>query len=105
MAQEPAGLRVGDDGALVADGGIVEPGLFEVREDGAVHASRDDEDVDAGSARPRDRRRGARTQHGVLGDQRPVEVACEGRDPVRESGGELYGSVVPGFSPVVALTT
>jgi hypothetical protein len=40
---------------------------------------------------------GARPQDAVLGDQRPVEVAREGGDPLRESVREFdcYGTVPP----------
>jgi hypothetical protein len=40
---------------------------------------------------------GARSQHAVLGDQRPVEIEREGRDAPRERGRELdrYGALPP----------
>ena len=48
---------VGDDRALVADDGIVEPGRLEVRLHAAEHAAGDDDDVDAGVPRRRGSRR------------------------------------------------
>jgi hypothetical protein len=51
------------------------------------------------SGRPRTRERvaGARVQHAVLGDQRPVEVEREGRDVRREAArkNEGYGVLPP----------
>ena len=41
-----------------------------------------------GGAHALDGRAAARVQHGVLADQRPVEVAGEGVDPPREPGRE-----------------
>jgi hypothetical protein len=71
---------VGDDGSLVADDEIVELGLFEIRPDGSEHPPGDDDDVDAAGPRSRERVAGARSQHAVLADQRPVEVEREGGD-------------------------
>jgi len=51
--------------------------------------------VDARRSRPRERVTGARPQHAVLGDQRPVEVEREGGDVRRERGRKLYGAVPP----------
>jgi hypothetical protein len=87
--------RVGDDGSLVADDEIVEPSLFEVRPHRAEHPARDDDDVGAGGVRPRESLSGPWPQHAVLGDERPVEVECEGGDGRRKRGRELYGAVPP----------
>ena len=100
MAQELAGHRVGDDRALVADHWIVEAGLLEVRPDGTEHPSRHDDHVHAARAYAGNRIAGARAEHRVLGDQRPVEVDGECGDVARECAGKLYGGVPP-----VALTT
>ena len=102
VPQELAGHRVGDDGALVADHRIVDPGLEDVRTDRAEHAAGDDDHVDAGRAHRRDRRRGPRSEQRIRGDERPVEVGRERLDLAREVVRELdrsYGV------PPVALTT
>jgi hypothetical protein len=49
----------------------------------------------AGAPGPRERFPGARPQHAVLGDQRPVEIEREGGDVGRKRGRELYGAVPP----------
>jgi hypothetical protein len=95
VEEKLAGRRVGDDGSLVADDEIVEPRLFEVRPHCPEHASRDDDNMGAGRARPRECVSGARPQHAVLGDQRPVEIECESGDGRRKRGRELYGAVPP----------
>jgi len=46
-------------------------------------------------SRSRERLPGARPQHAVLGDQRPVEIEREGGDVRRKRGRELYGAVPP----------
>jgi hypothetical protein len=51
--------------------------------------------VHACGARRRDCGFRARTEDGVLGDQRPVEIDRERRERVRESGREVYGTVPP----------
>ena len=102
VAEELAGRRIGDDGALVADHRIVDPGLEDVRTDRAEHPARDDDHVDAGRAHRRDRGRGPRPQQRVRRDERPVEVRREGLDLAREVVRELdrsYGV------PPVAVTT
>jgi len=38
---------------------------------------------------------GSRPEHAVLGDQRAIEVECEGGDARREARRELYGTVPP----------
>ena len=95
VEQELARRRIGDDGALIADHEVVEPGLFEVRAHRSEHPSGDDDDVGAGRPRPGQRLPRAGTQHAVLGDQRPVEVEREGGYVRRKPGRELYGAVPP----------
>jgi hypothetical protein len=80
VEKELARRGVGDDGSLVADDEIVELRLLEVRPHGPEHPPGDDDDVDAGGPRPRERVASARPQHAVLADQRPVEVEREGGD-------------------------
>src|SRR6266852_2297469 len=102
VAEELAAHRIGDDGALVADDRVVESGLDRVRPRRDEHASRDDDHVRARRADRGDRGARARVEHGVLGDQRPVEIAGEGGDPARKVGRQLqqrYGV------PPVAVTT
>ncbi len=84
VAQEAAGRGLRDHGALVADDGVVEAELAQVRPDRLEHAPRDDEDANAGRTRRREGRARARAEHEVLADQRPVEVAGEGLDRGRE---------------------
>jgi hypothetical protein len=88
---------VGDDRALVADDEIVELRLLEIGPHRPEHPTRDDDDVRAGCARPRERFAGPLAQHAVFGDQRPVEVEREGGDAPRESlrERECYGSLPP----------
>jgi endonuclease YncB( thermonuclease family) len=95
VEEELAGCRVGDDGSLVADHQIVEPGLLEVRPHCSEHASGHDDDVGTGRSGACQRLARARAQQAVLGDQRPVEVECESADVRRKRGGELYGAVPP----------
>ena len=86
-------IRVGDDGALVADDGIVELRLPEVRQHRAEHASGHDDHVRSGRAYAFDRVAGVRAKHRVLCDQRSVEVEEDGG--VRLPG---FGQVPPGVS-------
>ena len=95
VEEELARCRVGHDGSLVADDEIVEPRLLEVRAHRSEHPPGDDHDVGAGCPRPRERFPGARAEDAVLGDQRPVEIECEGGDARRKRGRELYGAVPP----------
>jgi hypothetical protein len=84
VPEELARHRVGDDGALIADDRIGEPGFLQVREHRAEHAAGDDDDVDPrvdGASQGRAR---ARPQQRVLADQRPVEIARERLDVPRE---------------------
>src|SRR5205823_11443466 len=94
----------GDDGALVADDGIVDTRLFDVRKHGPEHAAGDDDHAGAGSADARDRLARARSQHCILRDECAVEIDRERSDVFRECGRKLeqrgYGGVPP-----VALTT
>ena len=103
MAKELAAQRVGDDSALVADDGIVEPCLLEVGLHAAEHPSGHDDHVRAPRAHGGDRLAGARAEHGILCEQRPVEVDRERGDALRERVGKVdqgYGGVPP-----VAFTT
>jgi hypothetical protein len=102
MKQELARRRIGDDRSLIADDEIVETRLLEVRLHGTEHAAGDDDDVSAACPRPHQRSAGARVEHAVLGDQRPVEVEREGGDVPREAlrERERYGAWPP-----VELTT
>jgi hypothetical protein len=95
VAEELARARIRDDGALVADDGVVDTCLVDVRANGAEHPARDDDDVYAGGPRGGDRGFRPRAQNGVLGDERSVEVDREGGERPREAGGKLYGSVPP----------
>ena len=95
VEEELSRRRVGDDGSLVADDEIVELRLLEVRAHRPEHPPGDDDDVGARRPRPRERVPGARPQHAVLGDQRPVEIEREGGDVRRKRGGEVYGAVPP----------
>jgi hypothetical protein len=95
VEQELARRRVGDDGALVTDHEIIELCLLEVRPYCSEHPPRDDHDVRAGVPRLRERIPGARPQHAVFGDQRPVEIERERSYMRRKRGGELYGAVPP----------
>jgi hypothetical protein len=95
MEEELARRRFGDDGSLVADDEIVELRLLEVWAHRSEHPPGDDDDVGASRPRPGERVPGARPQHAVLGDQRPVEIEREGGDVRRKRGRELYGAVPP----------
>jgi len=95
VEQEFARGRIGDDGPLVADDEIVEPSLLEVRPYRPEHPPGDDHDMGARRPRPRERVPGPRPEDAVLGDQRPVEIECEGGDRRRKRGRELYGAVPP----------
>ena len=95
VEEELSRRRVGDDGSLVADDEIVELRLLEVRAHRSEHPPGDDDDVGARRPRPCERVPGARPQHAVLGDQRPVEIEREGGDVRRKRGGEVYGAVPP----------
>jgi hypothetical protein len=80
MEEKLARGRVGDDRSLVADDVIVELRLLEIRVHRSEHPAGDDHDVDAAGARPSERVAGARSQHTVLTDQRPVEIERERGD-------------------------
>jgi hypothetical protein len=95
VEQELARRRIGDHGSLVTDHEIVELCLPEVRPYRAEHPPGDDHHVRTGGSRSRERLPGARPQHAVLGDQRPVEIEREGGDVRRKRGGERYGAVPP----------
>jgi hypothetical protein len=95
VEEELARRRVGHDGTLVTDDEIVELCLLEVRPYGSEHPPGDDHDMCAGAPGPRERFPGARPQHAVLGDQRPVEIEREGGDVRRKRRRELYGAVPP----------
>jgi hypothetical protein len=95
VEEKLARCRLGDDGTLVADDEIVELRLLEVRTHRTEHPPGDDDDVGARRPRPRERILGARPQHAVFGDQRPVEIEREGDDARRKRGGEVYGAVPP----------
>ena len=84
MAQELAGRRVGDDGALVADDRVGDPRLERVAAHRLEHPPGDEQDVDAGRPCRRDRRRRPRAEHRVLADQGAVEVAGERLDVAGE---------------------
>jgi hypothetical protein len=88
VAEELARDRVRDERALVADDRIVEARLFEVRTHGLEHPSRHDDHVRAGGTDCVDRSPRARAEHGVLRDQRAVEIDREGGDAVGEVGRE-----------------
>ena len=70
-------------------------GLLEIRPHSPEHAAGDDYDMCARLPRARERFPGAWPQHAVLGDQRPVEVECEGGDARRKPGRKLYGAEPP----------
>jgi hypothetical protein len=89
MAQPLAGPRLGDDGALVADDGIVEARRECIRPHRLEHPAGDEHDVDSGRVRSLERAARARVEERVLADQRPVEVAGDGLDGAREVVREL----------------
>jgi hypothetical protein len=95
VEQELAARRIRDDGALVADDGIVKASRLEVRPNRAEHPAGDDDHVRAARPRAHERVARARPQHAVLRDQRPVEVEREGGDAPREIRGKLYGALPP----------
>ena len=85
LVQEEAAARLGDDGALVADDGILLEAEFgEVRPYRPEHAPGDDDEADSRLAHGGDGCERARAQEAVLPDQGPVEVASERRDVARE---------------------
>ncbi len=88
MPEELTGHGVGDDGALVADDRIGDPGRERVAAHRLEHAAGDEQDVDPRRTGCRDRVAGPRTQHGVLADQRAVEVARERLHVAREVRGQ-----------------
>ena len=96
VAQELPADRVRDDGALVADDRVVEPGGVAVRPHRAEHPAGDDDHVDPPPA-PLQSPRECAAELGVLADQRPVEVAGERLDAAREVRRE--------DQPLVAWTT
>jgi hypothetical protein len=71
--------------------------LFEIRQHCPEHAAGDDDDVGPGPAHPRECVLRPRAEHAVLGDQRPVEIECEGGDGPRKFRRKLdrYGAVPP----------
>ena len=100
VQEELAARRIRDDGALVADDRIVEPACSRYG-----RTARNIRPVTTITCTPaartaRERRARARSQHAVLGDQRPVEI--EG-----ESGDVAAGSPPEGLRgvPPVAVTT
>src|SRR5204862_3817208 len=95
VAQELAAARIGDDGPLVADDRVVEVCLQEIRQDRTEHAAGDDDYVDSGRLDARDRPARVRSQHGVLRNQRPVEVDREGGDVPGKAFGKLKRYGVP----------
>ena len=99
VPQELSGDRVGDDRALVADHGVVDSGLEDVRPHRAEHPPGDDDHAHSGGARGADRRPRARAQDGVLGDEGAVQVDRERGERAGEVRGELerggYGALPP----------
>ena len=89
VPKPPPRHRLRDDSALVADDRIVDSRLACIAPHGLEHAARDEDDVNPGGARRRDRAAGALVQHHVLADQRSVEVARDRLDMAREVGREL----------------
>ena len=85
MAQELAGRRIRDDGALVADDRL---GPCQVAPHGLEHAPRDDDHPQPAFARRGERGAGARPQDVVRSDERPVEVARDRVDARGKVGGE-----------------
>src|SRR5581483_4723236 len=88
VAQELARLRVGDDGALVADERVVEARVVRVADGGLVHAAGHDQDVQSRLARGVDRALRTRPELDVLAYERPVEVARERAQAAREIRGK-----------------
>ena len=89
VPQPPSGDGLGDDGALVADDRIVDPGLERIAPHRLEHAAGDDDDVNTLRADRGDRRLRSRPQQHVLGDQRAIEVAGDRRQVAREVVREL----------------
>ena len=77
MPQPPLAHRLRDDGALVADHRVVEPGLEHVRTHRAEHPPGDDDHVQTRVARAAECAPRALVEHGVLAHQRAVEIARE----------------------------
>ena len=105
VPQERAGDRIGDNRALVADDGIVELCLLEIRADAAEHPAGDDDHVRSGRANAPDRLARVRAEYGVLRDERAVEIDREGGDAFGEVGRELDSGLIYGGVPPVDLTT
>ena len=79
VPQPPAADRVRDDGALVADERIVEPGLQGEGPGRLEHPSRHEHDVDPRCVGRAERAARPLVQDDVLADERPVEVAGDRR--------------------------
>jgi hypothetical protein len=73
---------------LVADDRIVEPRFERIATHGLEHPTGNEHDVNSGRVRRGDRSTRPRSQQRVFADQRPVEVARDGLNLVREVGGE-----------------
>ncbi len=100
MAQELAADGVGDERALVADDGVVEPGLGEVRAHGLEHAAGDDDHVHAERAHLAiaARVRGRSTASCAISVR--SRSHANAATSCGKSAGKLYGPVVPGLPPV-----
>src|SRR3954447_7187537 len=97
VPEEAAADRGGDDRALVADDRVVDTRRLQIRAHGLEHPPGDDEHVDPRRSSGADGVTGPGPEAGVLGDQRPVEIAGERLDAGREVGWE--------GQPLVACTT
>ena len=100
---QPVALRVGDNGALVADHRLAELGRLEEATHRLHHATGDDDHVQPGVARVAQRLQRARTECAVLPDERPVEVGRDDLEVAREVVGELEAQ--PFELPPVVFTT
>src|SRR5436190_4254434 len=97
VPKEAAADRVGDDRALIADDRVVDTRRLQIRAHRLEHPPGDDEHVDPRRSSGADGVTGPGPEDGVLGDQRPVEIAGERLDAGREVGRE--------GQPLVACTT
>ena len=91
VAQQLAADRVGDDRALVADDGVVDPGRLRVRPHRPEHPPGDEDHVDAGRARRADRRARPWPELGVL----PISVRSRSQANARDLRGEVGGRISP----------
>jgi hypothetical protein len=89
VPEPPAAARLCHDCALVANHGVIEPGLQRVGPHRPKHASGDEHDVDPRRARPHERVARLRPQDRVLADQGAVDVAGDRLDGAREVVREL----------------